>query len=870
MALDPRRRRRLLRAGAALIALALLLPLLAVVVSSARGAVSDPAGAISILKEGEEPSNAEIAVRLSEATPGAAETVVIGRDDIFADSLASAVLQQDGPLLLVPSQGPVPTRVREEIRRLGASQAVVLGGETAVSPAVVEELQDLNLAVERRAGASRLETAAAVAQMDAQNATTALLVRGFPAAGGSDSQAFADTLGAGALAAANGWPILLTQTEVLSGTTRAHLQASAITEVLIVGGTAAISDAVQDEVEQLGIATERIAGPDRFATGVAVAARGGASSAADVARVVLVAGEGDNAWAGGFAASRHAALTGAAVVLARNPANAPVQAPGVAGAEPLALPAATESFLTGDGGLAGATPPVELTCVALPGACEQARRSLGYRPSATVAFDPPDISPLTSGEVVAVEVAGAEGAGVEVSGTCLAAGSLATADTTLSVTAAQVLPPEACTIVVTVDLGDGQTQVATATYPQPGSGDLRLVSASPDGTNAGGMTPRVSGDGSTVVFVSDGVLVDAVQDDLTHVYAWRDGQVALVDRRADGSAARADASHSLIAPPAISDDGSTVAFASLDGALDPTDPGDPSGRTVYVTQVGSTPRLVSRDVEGSRAVVSGGIGPALAGDGRTVAFVAQGVGEPGGGVAGFKLFVHELDTGETTAVRDPAGGLLSGVAARDMHLSRDGRALTVLMNGPVAGVSDTTDTVLLSFDLASGDVERLDVAATGEPLVTSQFHNHLGVSGDAQRVAFASDASNAVGADPGNAQPAVFLRDRGANRTTVVARAVDGAPANARRPSMSPSGAFAVFWSGTGVNAPGTSLGCGVYRADVRARTIRRIDVGADGSVSQSVCSTVVDVANTGAVVFDSSASLVAGDTGMVDVYIGY
>ena len=226
------------------------------------------------------------AVELSRATfpDDGANRVMIGRDDVFADSLASGGGQSDGPLLLVPTDGPVPASVMAEIDRVGAEEAVILGGDAAVSPAVADALSADGLTVQRLSGPSRIETAIAVARNLAPQADTAILAR---AGGveGNPTSGFAATLAAGGWAAAPGWPVLLTQTEVLTGSTRDYLATAGISTVNIVGGTAAVSEAVADALREMGMTVERVSGPDRAATAIAIAGARGTDSAADVGRV---------------------------------------------------------------------------------------------------------------------------------------------------------------------------------------------------------------------------------------------------------------------------------------------------------------------------------------------------------------------------------------------------------------------------------------------------------------------------------------------------------------------------------------------------------------------------------------------------------
>lgn len=317
-------------------------------------------------------SNVDVTVELSRATfpDEGADVVLIGRSDVFADSLASGVLQDEGPLLLVPTEGPVPAAVMAEIERLGAGQAVVLGGEAAVSTAVADELTSAGLEVDRVSGPSRIETAVAVAGR-AAGATTAILAR---AGGveGNPTSGFADTLAAGGWAAATGWPVLLTQSDVLTTSTREYLASSAITTVNIVGGTAAVGEAVATALRDMGMTVNRVAGPDRAATAVAIADARGSASAADVSRVVVVDGFSDDAWAAGFGS---AAMSAGGAVDPDTGAREDAPAPVVLGNTD-SLPPATSDYLVPG--------PTAVTCALTAAVCDSAREQIGLDPAIPV------------------------------------------------------------------------------------------------------------------------------------------------------------------------------------------------------------------------------------------------------------------------------------------------------------------------------------------------------------------------------------------------------------------------------------------------------------------------------------------------------
>ena len=94
-----------------------------------------------------------------------ASTVVIASGENFPDSLSAAALagSLDAPVLLTAG-GALSEQTAAQIKMLGASKAIVLGGTAAISDDVTDELAALGLSVRRVAGATRQDTAAAVAR----------------------------------------------------------------------------------------------------------------------------------------------------------------------------------------------------------------------------------------------------------------------------------------------------------------------------------------------------------------------------------------------------------------------------------------------------------------------------------------------------------------------------------------------------------------------------------------------------------------------------------------------------------------------------------------------------------------------------------
>lgn len=253
------------------------------------------------------------ALRWSQGNPaGSAPIVLLGRGDVFADSLASGGLQGrfDAPLLLTQTES-LNSGTAAELERLGAKRVIILGGTNAVSSRVADQLRAEGYGVDRVAGPTRIGTATAIAGRYLADADTAILARAF-ASGSDPTRAFADSLAAGALSANTGWPVLLSETERLSSETEAYLTRSAVSRVIIAGGTAAISQAVEDRLAALGIEVSRAAGEDRTGTAFALGLEAGFEHGAG--GVILVDASTADSWVSGLAAAASAARMDAVVL----------------------------------------------------------------------------------------------------------------------------------------------------------------------------------------------------------------------------------------------------------------------------------------------------------------------------------------------------------------------------------------------------------------------------------------------------------------------------------------------------------------------------------------------------------------------------
>lgn len=242
------------------------------------------------------------AVALSRRSYDSANAAVIARADQYADGLAGAPLaaEHHAPLLLTPSH-TLDARVGEELERLGATTAYLLGGATALSPSVDEELRAHGVTeVIRMAGDDRFETAARIA-LELGTQPSAYLAEGINA---NPSRGWPDAVAAGAVASATGAPILLTPSGTLPEATLAAIRNLGVEHVTIVGGSAAVSDEVAEAVRRAGVTVERIAGRDRYETSVQLAEKAVRTGLSPATPVVASAGNWPDSLTSGAAAAQ--------------------------------------------------------------------------------------------------------------------------------------------------------------------------------------------------------------------------------------------------------------------------------------------------------------------------------------------------------------------------------------------------------------------------------------------------------------------------------------------------------------------------------------------------------------------------------------
>jgi len=204
-----------------------------------------------------------------KAFPKGACSVVIATGVNWPDALGGAALAKakHAPILLTAPTA-LPASVIEEIDRLGASEAIILGGEGAVSSAVESALKTEfgEDKVARIGGATRYETADMVAKATYE-AMGYSPYKVFVATGAN----FPDALGASPLAALGPYPIVLApEGQGLTAGTKATIEEIGSGYGVILGGEGAVSATAESELAEMfgeGKVT-RLAGDTRYDTAI--------------------------------------------------------------------------------------------------------------------------------------------------------------------------------------------------------------------------------------------------------------------------------------------------------------------------------------------------------------------------------------------------------------------------------------------------------------------------------------------------------------------------------------------------------------------------------------------------------------------------
>jgi Tol biopolymer transport system component len=363
------------------------------------------------------------------------------------------------------------------------------------------------------------------------------------------------------------------------------------------------------------------------------------------------------------------------------------------------------------------------------------------------------------------------------------------------------------------------------------------VQGSANRAAGGAHSPSLSGNGSVVAFVCDGVdLLDGSTTRSPNVYRFSGGTVSLVSHAAGQPAVPADALSDL---PVISADGSVIAFKSQATDLVAGQTGtngvvlnslgtffvpgniflsaaEQPGLTLVTGVTDSNGNRSTTNAAGSVPLDEGNrdrpnMTMSLSADGSRLAYQSEAINlvrnqRPPNGVSAGVVDLVFVYTAAGTTLASGLDGSASDTgfgSSTFPTLSRDGATLVYLSNERTlnhnVGVANGSFNLWL-LDVKAGPPP-VPVSHSAQPVTGAGAESVVaGISGDGKLVVLTSTATNLVaGQSDDNVTDDVFLRDRRTN-TTVVVSHVPGAPLQtgfrtSQQPVISSDGRFIAFVS---------------------------------------------------------------------------
>lgn len=198
----------------------------------------------------------ETSYKLFDMGWSSSDTVILANGMDYPDALTAAPLagKYNAPILLsrnttLASQPDL----KASLMNKGVKNVIIIGGETAISNGIQNEIASLGINVRRIGGRDRYETSVLIAKEVGVNNGEISLAYGM---------SFADGLSISSVAAKRQSPILLTRTDYIPDVVKAFINENNINKTYIIGSTTVITDGVVSQTK----GPERLGGANRYET----------------------------------------------------------------------------------------------------------------------------------------------------------------------------------------------------------------------------------------------------------------------------------------------------------------------------------------------------------------------------------------------------------------------------------------------------------------------------------------------------------------------------------------------------------------------------------------------------------------------------
>lgn len=205
----------------------------------------------------------ETSIEISKKYFNKSNNVILVSSTEFADALTSSMIssKMDAPILLT-NKAIIDKNTISEIKRLGARNITIAGGESTVSNNIISSLESYGINVNRISGQNRYSTAIKLAEEllgNDKKCDEIFLI---------DGTNISDGLSVANLSTKLKKPVLLTNPNTLPDETKNFLEKYKVKKISIIGGNKSISKDIENSLNKYN--TNRIAGHDRYETSMLI------------------------------------------------------------------------------------------------------------------------------------------------------------------------------------------------------------------------------------------------------------------------------------------------------------------------------------------------------------------------------------------------------------------------------------------------------------------------------------------------------------------------------------------------------------------------------------------------------------------------
>lgn len=389
--------------------------------------------------------------------------------------------------------------------------------------------------------------------------------------------------------------------------------------------------------------------------------------------------------------------------------------------------------------------------------------------------------------------------------------------------------------------------------------DTARVSVASNGTQGNGAShyAAVSADGSTIVYSSHASnLVDGDTNEAPDILVF-DVATGAKTRVSISSAGAQANGHSY--DPSVSADGSVIAYTSGASNLVSDDTNGAHDVFAFDVDTGTTTR-VSVSSDGAQANDGSG-SPAVSADGSTIAYASTASNLVAGDTNGSAdVFIFDVATGTTTRVSVASDGSQSNSDSYEPAISADGSRIAYFSPGSNLVTADPVGILhVFAFDIDTVTTIRVSPTAAGSSADCIAIAPTI--SADGSTIAYSSDCSTLVGGDA-NGHTDVFVYEFATGTTTLASIARDGTQANSDSvaPAVSADGSRVAYSSHASNLVDGDTNEVGdVFIVELATGTTVRASVASGGTQGNQHSGYPTLTADGSVVVFQSEASNLTG-----------